>query len=303
MKKWFVTLTSSALLVLVGCGGGSDSTDSTPIVGGALLDEVPVFSILNFPVRDPYHAMMDPAKPIGLNLAGSDNAVIEPTTTTTVTQVDWPAWSKFPPPPPDVTVTTIPANLRWIGTITAQRRTVDFVVTTYQESPIATTAVDYIVNLKRLRDGAVYDDALTVFFDAEYRPLAAVTMQSRLWTWATPLRGLPVNGTIGVSSGAAIATSCEYPDVPSLNELGCSLDNTFLTEAVPVYWALQPDTAQTGFITFAYRAPFFSALDGTSSFARSEATVKIQTRIDGNGIFRGVVYERTEGPLTIRLRG
>lgn len=294
MKKWLVTLTCSVVLGLVGCGGGSDS-DSSAEVG----ETAPVFSTLEFPVRAAYHTMMDPAQPIGLNLAGTDNAPID--ATTTVTQVNWPAWSRFPPPPPEVTVT--PADLRWIGTITAQRRTVDFVVTTYQERPTATTAVDYVVSLKRLRDGAIHDDALTVFFDADYRPLAAVTMQSRLWTWATPLRGLPVDGTIGVSSGAAIATSCEYPDVPSLNELGCSLDNPFLTEAVPVYWALQPDTAQTGLITFAYRAPFFSALDGTDSFARSEATVKIQTRIDGNGVFSGVVYERTEGPLTIRLRG
>ena len=296
MKKWLVTLTSGVVLGLVGCGGGSDSDG----VAAVAVEQVPPVSTLYFPVRAAYDAMMDPTQPIGRNLAGADNAPIEPTTTTTQTQVNWPAWSRFPPPPPEVTVTTIPANLRWTGTITAQRRTVDFVVTTYQERPTATTAVDYVVSLTRLRDGREYRDALTVFFDADYRPLAAVTMQSRLWTWATPQRGLPVNGTIGVSSGAAIATSCEYPDVPSLNELGCSLDNPFLTEAVPVYWALQPDTAETGFITFAYRAPFFDALDGSGS---SDAIVEIKTKIDSAGAFKGVEYVRIEGPLTIRLRG
>lgn len=293
MKKWLVTLTSGALLVLAGCGGGSDSA------GGATVAQ-PVFSTLDFPVRAAYDTMMDPAKPIGLNLAGTDNATIDPTTT--VTPVNWPSWSKFPPPPPEVTVT--PADLRWIGTVTAQRRTVNFVVTTYAQQPTATFAVDYYISLKRLRDSREYRDALTVFFDADYRPLAAVTMESRLWTWATPLSGLPSGGKIGVSSGTATATNCDYPDVPSLTELGCSLGNpTLQGQAIPAVWSLQPDTAETGFLTFAYRAPFFDAIDGTDSFARSEAIVEIKTKIDSGGVLRGVEYVRIEGPLTIRLRG
>lgn len=289
MKKWLVTLTSGALLVLAGCGGGSDSA------GGATVAQ-PVFSTLDFPVRAAYDTMMDPAKPIGLNLAGTDNATIDPTTT--VTPVNWPSWSKFPPPPPEVTVT--PADLRWIGTVTAQRRIPEIAVTT----PLgdSTIAVDYFISLKRLRDGREYRDALTVYFDSDssYRPLAAVTMQSQVWNWLSPLAGLPVTGKIGISSGTAVAVACLLP-VGSLSSLVC--DPTFFEappKTIPVVWSLQEDTAQTAFITFAYRAPFLDALDGASS---SEAIVEIKTKIDSGGVLRGVEYVRIEGPLTIRLRG
>lgn len=283
MKKWIALMAASALLTLTACGGGGSDSD-----GAA----APVVSTLSFPIRDAYHTMMDPDQPIALNLAGTDNAVIEPS----VTQVDWPSWSKLPPPPPD----SVPGDLRWVGTVTAQRRAVSILVTTYEPQPTATTAVDYFISLKRLRDGREYRDALTVFFDADYRPLAAVTMPSRVWTWATPLDGLPGNGRIGKSSGTAIATSCGLSAPPSLTELGCS-DGT--SGAIPAVWTLQPDTAQTAFITFAYRSPFLDAIDGSDSFERSEAIVEIKTKIDGAGAFKGVEYVRIEGPLTIRLKG
>lgn len=150
MKKWLLILTSSAALGLVGCGGGSDSN----VVAAVAVEPVPVFSTLDFPVRAAYDAMMDPTQPIGRNLAGADNAPIAPTTTTTQTQVNWPEWSRFPPPPPEVTVTTIPANLRWTGTITAQRRVPEAPVTTPLGN--ATIAVDYFISLKRLRDDREY---------------------------------------------------------------------------------------------------------------------------------------------------
>lgn len=252
--------------------------------GGAAGDATPVFSTLDFPVRSAYDTMM--TRSIGLNLAGTDNAVIAPT----VTPVDWPSWSRLPPPPPEL----VPADLRWIGTITAQKQAVNVLVTTYTPAVTATTRVDYIIKLKSLRDGVPHEDFLSVFFDAEYRPLAAVTMQSRLWTWSTPQSGLPVSGTIGVSSGGALAKVCSQPDVASLTEIGCSGSSG----SVPAIWSLQPDTAQTGFITFSYRAPFFDSRGGADA-----ATVNIKTKIDSTGAFRGAEYERTEGSVTIRLRG
>jgi hypothetical protein len=291
MKKWIALVTSGVLLGLVGCGGGSDAPTA---------ETGPVFSVMEFDVRDAYHNMTDPENPIGRVMAGTDNAKIE----ATVVPVDWPSWSKMPPPPSEV----IPADLRWIGTITAQRRVVNVSVTSYQPAVTAQIAVDYNVSLKRLRDGREYRDALTVYFDSNYLPLAVVTMQSRLWTWATPQRGLPEKGRIGVSSGTALASLCRLPDLASLAAIGCAISNppnsNLMTEwGVPAVWSLQPDTAQTGAITFAYRAPFFDAIDGPDAFARSEAIVEIKTKIDGDGNFRGVEYVRIEGPLTIRLRG
>jgi hypothetical protein len=282
MKKWFAALVSSALLGLAGCGGGSDHATPAEPSG-------PVFSSLSFPVRAAYDKMMSPDKPIGLNLAGTDNAKIE----STVKEVNWPSWSKLPPPPPEL----VPPDLRWIGTLTAQKqRLATFVDTPFGPS---TVRVDYFLSLKRLRDGREYRDALSIYFDDSYRPLAAVTLQSTVWNWVAPVDGLPVDGTIGVSSGTAVAASCALPK-GSLTSLDCGALGGM---AVPAVWTLQPDTALTGFITFAYRGPFLDAIDGADSFARSEAIVEIKTRIDSAGALLGVEYVRIEGPLTIRLRG
>jgi hypothetical protein len=287
MKKWMAALVSSALLGLAGCGGGSEN--ATPAEPGG-----PVFSTLSFPVRAAYDQMMRPDRPIGLNLAGTDNAKIE----STVKEVNWPSWSKMPPPPPEL----VPPDLRWIGTLTAQKQP----LTTAVATPFgpSTVRVDYFLSLKRLRDGREYRDALSVYFDDSYRPMAAVTLESRLWNWLSPLDGLPVSGTIGASSGTAVARACKLP-VGLTTSLVCDPD--FFEEgdrvSVPAVWTLQPDTALTGFITFAYRGPFLDAIDGTDSFARSEAIVEIKTRIDSTGALQGVEYVRIEGPLTIRLRG
>jgi hypothetical protein len=89
---------------------------------------------------------------------------------------------------------------------------------------------------------------------------------------------------------------------PSAVELISNRNLTPIFFAVPSVWTLQPDTAQTGFITFAYRAPFLDAIDGPDA-TRSEAIVEIKTKIDSAGVFKGVEYVRIEGPLTIRLRG
>lgn len=288
MKKWFAALVSSALLGLVGCGGGSDNAAPAEPSG-------PVFSSLSFPVRAAYDRMMSPEKPIGLNLAGTDNAKIE----STVKEVNWPSWSKMPPPPPEL----VPPDLRWIGTLTAQKQQP---LATFVDTPFgpATVRVDYFLSLKRLRDGREYRDALSVYFDDSYRPLAAVTLQSHLWNWLAPVDGLPVDGTIGVSSGTSVAQACRLP-IGSPTSLVCDPDYYLEPEriAVPAVWTLQPDTALTGFITFAYRGPFLDAIDGTDSFTRSEAIVEIKTRIDSTGALLGVEYVRIEGPLTIRLRG
>lgn len=119
-------------------------------------------------------------------------------------------------------------------------------------------------------------------------------MQSQVWNWLTPLAGLPFSGKIGVSSGTAVASACPLVTM--------SFVCTSVREptSIPAVWSLQPDTAETGFITFAYRAPFFDALDGSGS---SDAIVEIKTKIDSAGAFKGVEYVRIEGPLTIRLRG
>lgn len=286
MKKWFAALASSALLGLVGCGGGADHAAPAEPSG-------PVFSTLSFPVRAAYDQMMRPDRPIGLNLAGTDNAKIE----STVKEVNWPSWSKMPPPPPE----QVPPDLRWIGTLTAQKQP----LTTPVATPFgpSTTRVDYFLSLKRLRDGREYRDALSVYFDDSYRPMAAVTLESRLWNWLSPVDGLPVSGTMGASGGTAVAQACRLPvDAPASLVCAVPLDPDEEL-AVPAVWTLQPDTALTGFITFAYRGPFLEAIDGTDSFTRSEAIVEIKTRIDGNGALQGVEYVRIEDPLTIRLRG
>ena len=287
MKSKLLMLAGAAVMALAGCGGGSDSDGSASGV-----DTAPVFSTLNFPVRAAYDAMMDPDNPIGRNLAGTDNAAIE--STTTVTQVDWPAWSKFPPPPPEVKV--VAADLRWIGTITAQRRIpTDPIGTTLGFS---TVAVDYTISLKRLRDGREYRDALSVYFDsdANYKPLAAVTLESRLWNWASPIEGLPFSGKVGVTGGGvATASVCGLPEFTT--SLICGAGSA--ASPVPAIWSLQPDTASTAAITFTYRAPFLDGIDGSST----DAIVEIKTKIDSAGALTGVEYVRIEGPITIRLKG
>lgn len=286
MRKWLALVVSSVLLGLVGCGGGLDT--AAPAKPGG-----PVFSTLSFPVRAADGTKMNPLRPIGLNLAGTDSAKIE----STVQEVNWPNGSKAPPSPSE----SVPPDLRWIGTLTAQKQPlVTFVDTPFGPS---TVRVDYFLSLKRLRDGREYRDALSVYLDDSHRPMAAVTLESRLWNGLSPMDGLAVDETMGVSSGTAVAQACPLPMGSSIS-LVCTVpldpDEAFVA---PSIWTLQPDTALTGFITFAYRGPFLDAIDGEDAFPRAEAIIEIKTRIDGEGAFQGVEYVRIEGPLTIRLRG
>jgi hypothetical protein len=272
----------SVLLFIVGCG--DDSSNPAPKT---------VASNLSFPVRAAYNNIVGSG--LSVNLVGQDNSE--------------PVFETVQPLVGPAIEFEVPGTRDWTGTLTARSRAA--IVTAALGT--STVAVDYGVTLVRSKDGMLIRDGLTIFYDATYRPLAAVTLQDNAWIWRTPLGPLPLSGLVGSGSGTVIAESCPLP-IEYTTVFQCEERETYFTidesgELVPVEapaqgenamassWILDPDTANTAFLTFTYRT-----VASERVVAPTGVTTQFRMRIDSSGVYRGFEYIRSEDNITIRLQ-
>lgn len=262
--RYLLTSIFSALL-LVGCGGKQEdyALQSSSKESSVNSYKAPVASTMSFPVRSAYETIT--GNYVAVNLSGTDNAsgVVDRT---------------------------------WRGQITVARRPASVALPLGQ----AAYAVDHDLTLYRNRDGFVYRDAFTVFFDTTARPLGMVALNSYLSVWKTPIDGLPTAGRVGASGGTGIAQTCIFPVTASLTQLDCSVNmsagdstnpNTIADEKFVNIgiWTFKPDTAETGSINFTYK-PRVTVL---GELPKSDDWTDIGIRIDATGTFRGIDYTQT----------